>query len=149
MSEGSPKTKQEARLTILHPKRCGRGANRSVDWRRHGVGGGRRRSLGGGGVAVVSDVVPSRSVTRQRAALLQVLEEASVAEVVDVSTEKHQFGVDVIGHTVVGGHCVAYSGWHNEGGGTVEHAVPTASHQGTKSEEGQKYRSGSPTGNIF
>lgn len=103
---------------------------------------------GGGGV-VVSDVVPSCSVTRQRAALLQVLEEASVAEVVDVSTEKHQFGVDVIGHTVVGGHCVAYSGWHNEGGGTVEHAVPTASHQGTKSEEGQKYRSGRPTGNIF
>lgn len=68
--------------------------------------------------------------------LLQVLEEASVAEVVDVSTEKHQFRVDVIGHTVVGGHCVAYSGWHNEGGGTVEHAVPTAFYQGTKSERG-------------
>lgn len=55
-----------------------------------------------------------------------------------MSTEKDQFRVDVIGHTVVGGHCVAYSGWHNEGGGTVEHAVPTASHQGTKSEEAQK-----------
>lgn len=68
--------------------------------------------------------------------LLQVLEEASVAEVVDVSTEKHQFRVDVIGHTVVGGHCVAYSGWHNEGGGTVEYAVPTAFYQGTKSERG-------------
>lgn len=72
----------------------------------------------------------------QRVALLQVLEEASVAEVVDVSTEEHQLRVHVVGHTVVGGHCVAHSGGHNEGGGTVEHAVPAASHQGTKSEGG-------------
>lgn len=74
----------------------------------------------------------------QRAALLQVLEEASVAEVVDVSTEEDQFWVDVVGHTVVAGHGAAYSGWHDEGGGAVEHAVLTASHQGTKSEEAAK-----------
>lgn len=68
-----------------------------------------------------------------RQMLLQVLEEASVAEVVDVSTEKHQLGVDVIGHTVVGGHGVANDGWHHEGGGAVTHALPTAFYQGTKS----------------
>lgn len=65
--------------------------------------------------------------------LLQVLEEASIAEVIDMSTEKHQLWVDVIRHTVVGGHCVANNGWHNEGGGTVTYAVPTAFYQGTKS----------------
>lgn len=50
-----------------------------------------------------------------------------------MSTEKHQLRVDVIGHTVVGGHCVANNGWHNEGGGIVVHSIPTAFHQGTKS----------------
>lgn len=49
-----------------------------------------------------------------------------------MSTEKHQLRVDVIGHTVVGGRCVANNGWHNEGGGIVVHPVPTAFHQGTK-----------------
>ena len=65
--------------------------------------------------------------------LLQVLEEASVAEVIDVSTEKHQLWVDVIGHTVVGGHGVANNGWHHKRGGTVKYALPTAFYQGTKS----------------
>lgn len=65
--------------------------------------------------------------------LLQVLEEASVAEVIDVSAEKHQIWVDVIGHTVVGGHGVANNGWHHEGGGAVVNALPTAFYQGTKS----------------
>lgn len=113
----------QARLAILHPEQAagGYGASRSGD-RRAGRGVSARRVLW----------------LASRAALLQVLEEASVAEVVDVSTEEDQFGVDVIGHTVVGGHCVAYNGWHNEGGGTVEHAVPTASHQGTKSVGGIK-----------
>lgn len=68
-----------------------------------------------------------------RQMLLQVLEEASVAEVIDVSTEKHQLWVDVIGHTVVGGHGVANNRWHHEGGGTVMYAIPTAFYQGTKS----------------
>lgn len=66
--------------------------------------------------------------------LLQVFEEASVAEVIDVSTEKHQLGVDVIGHTVVGGHGVANNGWHQEGGCTVTYTLPTAFYQGTKSD---------------
>lgn len=65
--------------------------------------------------------------------LLQVLEEAAVAEVIDVSTEIHQLWVDVIGHTVVGGHGVADNGWHHEGGSTVAHALPMAFYQGTKS----------------
>lgn len=69
--------------------------------------------------------------------LLQVLEEASVAEVIDVSTEKHQLWVNVIGHTVVGGHGVANNGWHHEGGSTVAHAFPTAFYQGTKSGNGK------------
>lgn len=65
--------------------------------------------------------------------LLQVLEEASIAEVIDVSTEKHQLWVDVIGHTVVVGHGVANDGWHHEGGGTVMYTLPMAFYQGTKS----------------
>lgn len=70
--------------------------------------------------------------------LLQVLEEASVAEVIDVSAEKHQLWVDVIGHTVVGGHGVANNGWHHEGGCTVMYALPTAFYQGTKSAHGTR-----------
>lgn len=65
--------------------------------------------------------------------LLQVLQEATVAEVVDVSTEQHQLWVDVIGHTVVGGHGVAKNGGHQEGGGAVAYALPAALYQGTKS----------------
>lgn len=68
--------------------------------------------------------------------LLQVLQEASVAEVVDVSTEEHHLWVDVIGHTAVGGHGVVNDGWHHEGGGTVAHTLPPAFYQGTKSEHG-------------
>lgn len=71
-----------------------------------------------------------------RQILLQVLEEASVAEVVDVSTEKHQLWVSVIGHTVVGGHGVSNNRGHHEGGGAVADAFSTAFYQGTKS--GQK-----------
>lgn len=69
--------------------------------------------------------------------LLQVLEETSVAEVIDVSTEKHQLWVNVIGHTVVGGYGVANNGWHHKRGGTVMYALPTAFYQGTKSGNGK------------
>lgn len=72
--------------------------------------------------------------------LLQVLEQASVAEVIDVSTEKHQFWVDVIGHTVVGGHGIADDGGHHKGGSAVAHALPAAFNQGTKS--GQRTNTG-------
>lgn len=74
--------------------------------------------------------------------LLQVLKEASVAEVVDVATEKHQLRLDVFGHTVVSGHRVANNGWHNQGGGSVAHPLPTAFYQGTKS--GGKGRKNTP-----
>lgn len=77
-----------------------------------------------------------------RQMLLQVLEEASVAEVIDMSTEKHQLRVDIIGHTVVGGHCVANNGWHNEGGDAVAYTVPTAFNQGTKSGGRKKEKTG-------
>lgn len=64
-----------------------------------------------------------------------------------MATEKHQLRVDVIGHTVVGGHCVANNGWHNEGGGIVVHSIPTAFHQGTKSgkEHTMNHQIGDPT----
>lgn len=75
----------------------------------------------------------TRPAPVQRRVLLQVLQEASVAEVVDVSTEQNQLWVDVIGHTVVGGHGVAKNGRHNEGGGAVADALPAALYQGTKS----------------
>lgn len=68
-----------------------------------------------------------------RQILLQVLEEASVAEVVDVSTEKHQLWVSVIGHTVVGGHGISNNRGHYKGGGAVADAFSTAFYQGTKS----------------
>lgn len=80
---------------------------------------------------IISLPIASRVMPRQM--LLQVLEEASVAKVIDVSTEIHQLWVDVIGHTVVGGHGVADNGWHHEGGGAVAHALPMAFYQGTKS----------------
>lgn len=67
--------------------------------------------------------------------LLQVLEEASVSEVVDVSTEEHHLWVDVIGHTAVGGHGVVSDGWHHEGSGAVAYTLPSAFYQGTKSEK--------------
>ena len=75
--------------------------------------------------------------------LLQVFEQATVAEVVDVSAEEHQLWVDVIGHTVVGGHGVASNGWHHEGGGTVVYTFPTAFYQGTKSGHGTDHKTSS------
>lgn len=73
--------------------------------------------------------------------LLQVLQEASVAEVINVSTEKHHLWIDVTGHTVVGGHGAANHRWHHQGGDAVRHALPTALHQGTKPEPRTKNRS--------
>jgi len=75
--------------------------------------------------------------------LLQVLEEAPEAKVIDVSTETHQLWVDVIGHTVVGGHGVDDAGRHHEGGGAVAHALAMAFYQGTKS--GQSTNAGRQT----
>jgi len=71
--------------------------------------------------------------------LLQVLEEASVAEVVDVSTDEHQVGVYVVGHTAVGWHGVGERGRHHRGGGGVgTETLLAALYQGTKSGDTRK-----------
>lgn len=64
--------------------------------------------------------------------LLQVLQDASIAEVVDVPAEIHQLGIDVCGHTAVGrGGEVGAAGHH---AGTARWgAFGTPLHQGTKS----------------
>ena len=69
--------------------------------------------------------------------LLQVLQEASVAEVVDMSTDEHQVRVYVVGHTAVGWHGVGESGWDHRGGGLGTDTLFTALHQGTKSDNAQ------------
>lgn len=64
--------------------------------------------------------------------LLQVLQDASVAEVVDVPAEIHQLGVDVCGHTAVGrGGKVGAAGHH--AGAARWGTFGTPLHQGTKS----------------
>lgn len=66
--------------------------------------------------------------------LLQVLQDAAVAKVVDVAAEEHQVRVDVGGHAAVGRDGVLGRGRHH--GGTLRETLPTALHQGTKSEKG-------------
>lgn len=64
--------------------------------------------------------------------LLQVLQDASEAEVVDVPAKIHQLGVDVCGHTAVGrGGEVRAAGHH--AGAARWGAFSTPLHQGTKS----------------
>lgn len=64
--------------------------------------------------------------------LLQVLQDASVAEVVDVPAEIHQLGVDICGHTAVGrGGEVRAAGHH--AGAARWGTFGTPLHQGTKS----------------
>lgn len=77
-----------------------------------------------------------------RGALLQVFEEASVAEVVDVAAEKHQLRVHVVRHAAVCGRGVADGRRHHEGGGAVAHALPASLYQGTKSGGGGSTRAG-------
>ena len=72
-----------------------------------------------------------------RGLLLQVFEEASVAEVVDVSTDEHQVRVYVVGHTAVGWHGVVEGGRDHQGGGVGAETLFTALHQGTKSDHTQ------------
>ena len=69
-----------------------------------------------------------------RGLLLQVFEEASVAEVVDVSTDEHQVRIYVVGHTAVGWHGVGEGGRDHQGGGVGAETLFTALHQGTKSD---------------
>lgn len=64
--------------------------------------------------------------------LLQIFQDASIAEVVDVAAEIYQLGVNIRGHTTVGGggkvvaagHYAGTAGWG---------AFNTPLHQGTKS----------------
>lgn len=65
--------------------------------------------------------------------LLQVLQDASKSVVVHVPAEIHQLGVDVCGHTAVGGGGEVGAGGHHAG--TARRgAFGTPLHQGTKSE---------------
>lgn len=66
--------------------------------------------------------------------LLQVLQDASVAEVVDVPAEVHQLGVDVRGHTAVGGRGEVGAAGHHAGAARWG-AFGTPLHQGTKSTQ--------------
>lgn len=64
--------------------------------------------------------------------LLQVLQDASISEVVDVPAEIHQLGVDVCGHTAVGrGGEVRAAGHH--AGAARWSAFSAPLHKGTKS----------------
>lgn len=65
--------------------------------------------------------------------LLQVLQDAPVAEVVDVATDEHQVGVDVRGHTAVGRGAVFNTRPYHSGG-TFRETLPATFHEGTKSE---------------
>lgn len=86
--------------------------------------------------AETETVEPSVSGTLQRH-LLEVLQDASVAEVVDVAAQVHQLGVDVGGHAAVGGG--------GEVGAAGHHAcapwwgaLSTPLHQGTISAPGRQ-----------
>lgn len=66
--------------------------------------------------------------------LLQVLQDASVAEVIDVAAEIHKLGVDVCGHAAVGGRGEVGATGHHAGTarwGTFSSPL----HQGTKSTQ--------------
>lgn len=73
--------------------------------------------------------------------LLQVLQDASVAEVVDVPAEVHQLGVDVRGHTAVGGGGEVGAAGHHAGA-AGRGALGTPLHQGTKSDQTQRNQRG-------
>lgn len=69
--------------------------------------------------------------------LLQVLQDASVAVVVDVATQVHQLGVDVGGHAAVGGGGEIREAGHHAGASWWG-AFSTALHQGTISGPGRQ-----------
>lgn len=66
--------------------------------------------------------------------LLQVLQDASVAEVVDMPAEIHQLGVDICGHTAVGRGCEVGAAGHHAGAARWG-ALGSPLHQGTKSTQ--------------
>lgn len=72
------------------------------------------------------------ATTGEAPALLQVLQDASVSEVVDVPAEVHQLGVDVHGHAAVGGRGEVGPEGHHAGPARWG-AFSTPLHQGTKS----------------
>lgn len=80
--------------------------------------------------------------------LLQVLQDASVAEVVDVPAEIHQLGVDICGHTAVGrGGEVRAAGHH--AGAARWGTFGTPLHQGTKSTHTHRGWKKSTTNQIY
>lgn len=76
---------------------------------------------------------------------LKVLEDAAVAEVIDVPAQIHQLRVDAVGHMMLGGASAVGGAGHQPVGGAstvrgvghqwgvVGHALRAALHQGTKS----------------
>lgn len=63
--------------------------------------------------------------------LLQVFQQTAVAEVVNVTADEHQVGVDVVGHTAMSWDYIA---GRRDQGATFGKALLTTLHQGTKSE---------------
>lgn len=63
--------------------------------------------------------------------LLRVLQDASVAEVVDVAAQVHQLWVDTIGHEAVGRDGAVRGAGHHRG--AFGHALRAPLDQGTKS----------------
>lgn len=72
------------------------------------------------------------SFTGATPTLLQVLQDASVAEVIDVAAEVHKLGVDVCGHAAVGGGGEVGATGHHAGTARWGAFSPPL-HQGTKS----------------
>lgn len=71
--------------------------------------------------------------------LLQILQDAAVTKIVDMPAEIHQLGVDVCGHTPVGGGGKVGAAGHHAG--TARRGTfGSPFHQGTKSRTGKKSR---------
>lgn len=64
--------------------------------------------------------------------LLQVLQKAAIAEVVNMATDEHQVRVDVSGHAAMSWNGVVAS--RRDQGGTFGATLLTTLHQGTESE---------------
>lgn len=62
-----------------------------------------------------SQQMRQRNFPQLQRPLLQVLQDASVAEVVDVAAQVHQLGVDVGGHAAVGGGGKVWAAGHRAG----------------------------------
>lgn len=76
-------------------------------------------------------MAPSIQPSRPPSHLLQVLQQAAVAEVVNVPADKHEFGVHVAGHAAMSWNFVVGG---RDQGATSGKSLLTTLRQGTKSE---------------